>query len=410
MSQTQYIERFIEARLHEAMKDTPVILIIGPRQTGKTTLVKKLTRKGIRYLTLDDETTLAAALQDPTGFIRELGRAVIDEIQRAPTLLLAIKKSIDENRRPCRFILTGSSNVMTMPIVADSLAGRMETLSLLPLAQCELSGHSTNWLDRIFAHKTPHTNKKCIGQKLVEKVIYGGYPEVLHRLSTRRKAVWIKQYLNALIQRDVHDISNINKIDSLPRFLRALAMTSGQLCNYSKIGGQVALGGKTVNTYITLLEQMFLLQRVEAWSANQLKRVVKKPKLHFIDSGILAQLINLRPDTQPQNRQLFGKALESFIYGELRKQATFSDIEYSFYHYRDRDQLEVDFVIEDEKGQVIGIEVKASATVTPSDFKGMHQLASACGDALVKGLVLYDGTETLAFGDKFSAVPISSLW
>ena len=268
MSQTQYIERFIEARLHEAMKDTPVILIIGPRQTGKTTLVKKLTRKGIRYLTLDDETTLAAALQDPTGFIRELGRAVIDEIQRAPTLLLAIKKSIDENRRPCRFILTGSSNVMTMPIVADSLAGRMETLSLLPLAQCELSGHSTNWLDRIFAHKTPHTNKKCIGQKLVEKVIYGGYPEVLHRLSTRRKAVWIKQYLNALIQRDVHDISNINKIDSLPRFLRALAMTSGQLCNYSKIGGQVALGGKTVNTYITLLEQMFLLQRVEAWSAR----------------------------------------------------------------------------------------------------------------------------------------------
>ena len=410
MSLGQYIHRMVETRLHEAMADTPVVLIVGPRQAGKTTLVRQFAGQDIRYLTLDDETTLTAALQDPTGFVRELGRAIIDEVQRAPSLLLAIKKSIDEDRRPGRFLLTGSANVMTMPTVADSLAGRMETLFLLPLAQSELSGHGGNWLDRVFTGQTPAISKGVVGQELIETVVSGGYPEVLARSTAKRKAAWIRQYLEALVQRDVQDIANISKVESLPRFLRALATTSGQLCNYSKIGGQVGLSSKTVGTYMALFEQMFLLQRVEPWAANRLKRIVKTPKLHFLDSGILSQLVNLTSDTTQQDRKTFGNVLESFVYGELRKQASFSDTRYHIYHYRDRDQLEVDFVVEDERGQVVGIEIKASATVTPSDFKGMRQLTNACGNELVKGIVLYDGEETVPFGGKLFAMPISSLW
>jgi len=410
MSTEQYIYRMLTPRLHEAMKDTPVVLVAGPRQAGKTTLVRQLANQDIRYLTLDDETTLAAALQDPTGFIRELDRAIIDEVQRAPALILAVKKSIDEDRRPGRFLLTGSANVMTLSTVADSLPGRMETLSLLPLAQCEMSGHGGNWLDCVFTGQAPAISKGAVGRELIKAVVSGGYPEVVARPTAKRRAAWIRQYLDALIQRDVREIANINKVESLPRFLRALATSSGQLCNYSKIGGQVGLSNKTVNTYMALFEQMFLLQRVEPWTTNRLKRIVKTPKLHFLDTGILSQLVGLTPETTQQDRGAFGNVLESFVYGELRKQASFSDAGYRMYHYRDRDQMEVDFVVEDEQGRTAGIEIKASATVAPADFKGLRQLTQACGDELVQGVVLYDGEETMPFGDKLYAVPISSLW
>ena len=410
MGTERYIQRMLEPRIREAMGDTPVVLIAGPRQAGKTTLVRQMADQGIRYVTLDDETTLRAAHQDPAGFVRELDRAVIDEVQRAPGLLLAIKKSIDEDRRPGRFLLTGSANVMAMPMVADSLAGRMEVLSLLPLAQCELSGQGRDWLGRVFAGRVPAVAEAEVGPALRKAVVGGGYPEVLARPSARRRSAWIRQYLHALIQRDVREIATINKVESLPRFLRALAAISGQLCNYSKIGGKVGLSSKTADSYLALFEQMFLLGRVQAWANNRLKRVVKTPKLHFLDSGILSQLVGLAPDTARRDRETFGNVLESFVYGELCKQASFSEERYQIFHYRDRDQLEVDFVLEDEKGRIVGIEIKAGATVTPADFKGMRQLSNACGNELVQGLVLYDGGEAVPFGDKLFAVPISSLW
>ncbi len=410
MSTEHRVQRLIASRIHDAMADTPVILVVGPRQAGKTTLVKELADDTIRYLTLDDEITLSAALQDPIGFIRDLDRAIIDEVQRAPALLLAIKKSIDEDRRPGRFLLTGSSNVMTTPKVADSLAGRMETLALLPFAQCEMSGHASHWLETVFTGKAPTISKGTIGQQLVEVVVSGGYPEVVTRSSSRRRKTWIRQYLNALIQRDIQDISNIHKVESLPRFMGALATVSGQLCNYSKIGGQVGLTSKTVDTYMALFEQMFLLQRVRPWAANRLKRIVKTPKMHFLDSGILSHLMNLTTAMTEKDRGVFGNVLESFVYGELRKLASFSDTEYRIYHYRDTSQREVDFVMEDEADRIVGIEVKASATVTAADFKGMQALAEADRENFVLGMILYDGEETLPFGNRMHAVPISSLW
>jgi hypothetical protein len=392
------------------MADTPVVLVAGPRQAGKTTLVRELADDDIRYLTLDDENTLAAASEDPTGFIRDLDRAIIDEIQRAPALLLAIKKSIDEDRRPGRFLLTGSANVMTIPKVADSLAGRMETLTLLPFAQCEMSGQGGGWLESVFSGKPPAVSNGVVGRDLIETVVSGGYPEVLARTAARRRKAWIRQYLDALIRRDIREMSNIHKVENLPRFLEALAAVAGQLCNYSKIGGQVGLTSKTVDTYMALFEQMYLLQRVTPWAANRLKRMVKTPKMHFNDTGVLSHLSGLTADVTQKNRGIFGNVLESFVYGELRKLASFSDDGHRIYHYRDTRQREVDFVMEDEAGRIAGIEVKASATVTAADFKGMRELAEAGGDDFVLGMVLYDGEETLPFGDRMYAVPISSLW
>lgn len=410
MSTHLHIQRLMAPRIHEAMADTPVVLVAGPRQAGKTTLVKELAEDDIRYLTLDDENTLAAASGDPTGFIRDLDRAIIDEIQRAPALLLAIKKSIDEDRRTGRFLLTGSANVMTIPKVADSLAGRMETLTLLPFAQCEVSGQGSGWLKSVFTGKTPVVSKGVVGQDLIETVVNGGYPEVLARATAKRRKAWIRQYLDALIQRDIREIANIHKAESLPNFLQALATVSGQLCNYSKIGGQVGLTSKTADTYMALFEQTFLLQRVAPWAANRLKRIVKTPKMHFNDTGVLSHLVGLTTDVARKDRGTFGAVLESFVYGELRKLASFSDEGYRIYHYRDTNQREVDFVMEDEAGRIAGIEVKASATVTAADFNGMRKLAEAGGDDFVLGMVLHDGEETLPFGDRMYAVPISSLW
>ena len=244
--------RHIEPRIAQALEDTPVVLLAGPRQAGKTTLVRQIAAtNGLRYLTLDDQLTIMAAREDPVGMIRNLERSVIDEIQRAPQLLLAIKKSVDEDRRPGRFLLTGSANLMSLPTVADSLAGRMETLSLLPLSQSEIEGRTANWIDSVFSGDILKSTNPTLGEFLVERVLRGGYPEMISRASAKRRSTWARQYLEAIIKRDVRDIAGIEKLDQLPRFLSALAQTAGQMCNYTKLGGQIGLDGKTASRYIS---------------------------------------------------------------------------------------------------------------------------------------------------------------
>jgi predicted AAA+ superfamily ATPase len=402
--------RLLEPRVIEAMADTPVVLVTGPRQAGKTTLVLRMAEQGIRYLTLDDELTLLAAKEDPVGMIRSLDRAVIDEIQRAPELLLAIKKTVDEDRRPGRFLLTGSANLMILPTVADSLAGRMETLTLLPLSQCEMRRSAVNWLDSVFTGEFPKVSIPVVGEELVEVVLAGGYPEAVSRPTVRRRTAWSRQYLDAIIQRDVRDVAGIDKLDQLPRFLRALAHVSGQMCNYSQLGGQVGLDHKTAARYIGVFEQMYLLKRVEVWAGNRLKRLVKTPKVQFVDSGLLSTLAGVTPVLSRQDRSRFGNVLETFVFGELLKNTTTSEGYYQLLYYRDHDQFEVDFVIEDSTGQLVGVEVKAAATVKKSDLLGLKRLAGVAGKQFKQGVILYDGTETLPLGDKCWAVPISTLW
>ena len=402
--------RRIQQRLAEALLDTPVVLLAGPRQAGKTTLVRQVAAKGLRYLTLDDELTLLAARADPVGLIRSLDRAVIDEIQRAPQLLLAIKKSVDEDRRPGRFLLTGSANLMALPLIADSLAGRMETLTLLPLSQTEIEGCSANWIDQAFAGHLLRADTPALGAELVERVLRGGYPEAVSRVSAKRRVTWARQYTDALIQRDVRDVAGIDKLEQLPRFLQALAQTAGQMCNYSQLAGQVGLDGKTAARYAGVFETMYLLKRVDVWARNRLSRIVKTPKLQFIDAGLLAVLVNLSFEEVRKDRTQFGHVLETFVFGELLKHATSAEGDYQLLYYRDADKVEVDIVIENAAGQLVGVEVKASATVKASDLRGLRKLAALAGDQFKMGVLLYDGAETLPLGDGIWAAPLSSLW
>lgn len=402
--------RWIEPRIDEALLDTPVVLLAGPRQAGKTTLVRQFAERGLHYLTLDDELTLLSAREDPVGMIRNLDRAVIDEIQRVPQLLLAIKKSVDEDRRPGRFLLTGSANLMALPAVADSLAGRMETLMLLPLSQSEIENRPANWIDRVFAGEILTANPPVLGSNLVERVLRGGYPEAVARPTEKRRTAWARQYIDAIIQRDVRDVAEIDKLDQLPRFLRALAQTAGQMCNYSELGGQVGLDGKTVSRYISVFEQMYLLKRIDVWARNRLKRVVKTPKLQFIDSGLLGMLTNISHKDVQLDKTGYGHILESFVFGELLKHTTTSDDDYRLLYYRDADKFEVDVVIENSAGQLVGVEVKASATVKERDLRGLKKLVNLSGDQFTAGVLLYDGDETMPLGSNLWAAPLSTLW
>jgi predicted AAA+ superfamily ATPase len=392
------------------MADTPVVFLAGPRQAGKTTLVRQVAEEGLRYLTLDDEPTLLSAREDPVGMIRSLDCAVIDEIQRAPELLLAIKKSVDEDRRPGRFLLTGSANLMALPGVADSLAGRMETLRLLPLSQSEIEGRTQNWLDSVFAGRLPQPGSASRVDDLVGRVLRGGYPEALSRSTARRRMAWARQYLDAIVTRDVRDVAGIEKLEELPRFLRALAQTAGQMCNYTRIAGQVGFDAKTAAKYIGAFEQMYLLRRVDVWARNRLSRVVKTPKLQFLDSGLLAALLELTADEVARDRARFGNVLETFVFSELLKHATTSDGDYRLMYYRDADKVEVDLVIENASGYWVGVEVKASATIRQSDLRGLKKLAGLAGESLKMGVLLYDGDEILPLGDRFWAAPLSTLW
>ncbi len=402
--------RYAKKRVLEALSDTRVVLISGPRQAGKTTLAGQVAGRDIPFLTLDDATTLAAAKSDPVGFIRGLDKAVIDEIQRAPELLLAIKTSVDADPRPGRFMLTGSANLMTIPQVADSLAGRMEVVRLLPLSQAEIKGARNAFLDQAFRSEAPGLGQMIIGDDLIRLVLAGGYPEALTRSKWGRRQDWFLEYAEAIVQRDVRDIAQIEQIRLMPRLLRILAEHSGQLINYSGLGAPLGMNHVTTQKYVGVFESLFLTRTLQPWFTNTLKRLTKTPKLHFLDAGLLAALRDISPDRLQKDKTPFGSILETFVLGELLKLASWSGNRYEFSHFRDKEKNEVDVVIEDRQGRVVGIEVKASATVSNSDFSGMRKLAEACSDRFSFGIVLYDHDQIVPFGDRMTAVPISTLW
>jgi uncharacterized protein len=409
MASAQY-PRFLERRVRDALCDTRVVLIIGPRQSGKTTLAGKLAERDMPFLTLDDQTTLDSARADPVGFVRGLDRAIIDEIQRAPQLLLAIKRTVDTDKRPGRFLLTGSANLTVLPQVADSLAGRIEIAELLPLSQAEIAKKPSDFLERVLQGKAPDGGDSIVGTELVERVLSGGYPEALQRATSARRQKWFLDYVRAAIERDARDISRVEYIRQMPRLLRVLATHSGQLINYSSIGTPLGLSHITIQKYTDILAALFLVRTLQPWYTNELKRLVKTPKLHFLDSGLLAALRNHSLTRVHTDRMVYGPLLETFVLAELLKLASWSNERIEFFHFRDRYDNEVDIVIEDAHGNVVGIEVKASATVNPGDFSGLHKLAEACGKRFKVGLVLYDHDTVVPFGRQCYAAPISSLW
>ncbi|MGH7909364.1 MAG: ATP-binding protein, partial [Thermodesulfobacteriota bacterium] len=346
----------------------------------------------------------------PAGFLRGLGRAIIDEVQRVPDLLRAIKRLVDDDRRPGRFLLTGSANVLTLPQVSESLAGRMEIVSLLPLSQAEIRATKATFLEKAFAGKLAEPPGTMVGGELVRMVRAGGYPEMLRRKDAKRRQAWARDYIKANVQRDVRDVAEIEMLDRLPRLLRVLAHHSGQLANFTQMGSQLGLDDKTTRRYVAVLEQLFLVRRVEPWFRNRLKRLVKTPKLHFLDSGLLATMLGATDRRIAKDRSVLGPLLETFVFSEIMKQAEWHDETCVLYFYRDKDQDEVDIVVESDSGPLIGIEVKAAATVSATDFKGLRKLAGASRDDFKLGLVLYDGEQVVPFGDRLFAAPVSCAW
>ncbi|HEY6642181.1 MAG TPA: ATP-binding protein [Povalibacter sp.] len=399
-------------RLVEALADTPVVLVHGPRQCGKTTLARQVGDAGrYAYVSFDDDVQRAAAQADPVGFVADLpDKAVLDEVQRVPTLFTSLKAAVDKQRRPGRFILTGSANVLLVPTLADSLAGRMEVLRLHPLAQSELAGTEPTFLDTLFGKgfKAAAAGRR-LGKTLATHVTAGGFPAALARSTARRRAAWYRDYADTLVQRDVRDLARIGALDALPRLLTLAAGQTARLINVAELAAPFQLSRPTIRDYMTLLARVFLLEELPPWHSNRLSRLIKTPKLHLCDTGLACALLGLDAAALWDDRALYGQLLETFVYQELRRQASWQEEPHSFHHYRDKDGSEVDVVLE-YTGRIAGIEIKAAATVTAADFKGLQKLKAATGKRFVRGVVLYDGDAVASFGDGLQAVPISMLW
>lgn len=405
------LHRLADAPLREALEDSPVVLIHGPRQSGKTTLAQEVgAERGYEYFSLDDEVVLTAAQSDPVRFIGDLpSRAIIDEVQRAPELFTAIKLAVDRDRRPGRFILTGSANVFMMPTLADSLAGRMEIIRLFPFSQCEIESVPPSFVTQLFEGAFQARRTDRLGEGLAERIVHGGYPAALDRKTSRRRSAWYRDYVRAIVQHDVRDISRISSLDALPRLLELAAGQTARLINVADLAGPFQLTRPTIRDYVTVLEHVYLLEKLPSWHKNRLKRLIKTPKLHIGDTGLGAHLLGVDASALYEDRETYGQFVETFVYQELRRQVVGQDDDIRFFHFRDRDGYEVDVVL--QRGmRVAGVEVRAAATVRESDFRGLRKLAASAGKSFASGVVLYDGEAGVSFGENLFAVPIRSLW
>ncbi|MYB34379.1 MAG: ATP-binding protein [Gammaproteobacteria bacterium] len=404
--------RFVKKRIERALSDTRVVLLSGPRQSGKTTLALDISTGTRQYLTMDNDITRRLAIEDPIGLIRGLNRVTIDEIQKAPALLSAIKQSVDFDPVPGKFLLTGSTNFMATPDLPDSLAGRIEIIPILPISQAEIIGKPSTFIDDAFAGQVPQAKHVMFGDELIETVLSGGYPEPLGRKEWVRKQDWYSNYLDSLIERDLRDLGRLDQVSIMPKLISVLAEYSGQLVNYSNVGKAIGLNHVSAKKYIQVLERLYLVKLLHPWFKNRLKRQIKSPKLQFLDSGLLATIRKASLHNIQKDKSSFGPILETFVYSEIMKISTWSEQRCSFYHYRDKDRNEVDFVIENQNGEIVGIEVKSSATVSPKDFSGLKKLREACGDKFMQGLILFDHDQgtPIPYKESFYAVPISVLW
>jgi uncharacterized protein len=410
ISQDQPLPRLARTGLETSLKDTPVVLIQGPRQSGKTSLARIVAEPlGYGYATFDDENLVRSVRQDPIGFVSNLPPTmVLDEIQRVPEIFTAIKIVVDRDRKPGRFLLTGSADVLLLPKLAESLAGRIEVIRLHPLAQTELHEKFSTFLTQLFNADFKISTYKRLGPALSEVMVNGGFPAALARPHARRRA-WYQAYIQTLVQRDVRNLARISALDSIPRLLQMAANQTARLFNVSELASPFQLSLPTVRDYLTLLERVFLIDLLPSWHLHPTKRLIKAPKLHISDTGIAAALLGMNADRLNSNRALLGQMLETFVFQELRRQASAHSEPIAFYHFRNRDDHEVDIVLENGLS-VAGVEVKASATVRNEDFRGLRKLQEIAGQHFVCGVVIYDGETTLSFGPRLFAVPISCLW
>lgn len=408
------VARHVRGQVLEALAESRAVALLGARQVGKSTLVRELAASEYpaRLFDLDDDEVVATARQDPKGFVAEIsGAAIIDEIQRAPGLLLAIKQRLDANQARGQFLLTGSANVLTLPTVADALPGRVEYINLWPFSQGELHGRRETFIERLFAgNGPPRLSGAPVGRGAVAGLIVtGGYPEPQDR-GARGRARFFASYVASLINRDLGDVASVRDVERLERLLHLIAARSGALASFQGMASDLGMDAGTARAYTGILESLFLVRRLAPWMTNLGSRQVKTPKLHVVDSGLLAFLLGASERRFVEDGGIAGSLLESFVAMELLRQSDWYEEPLSLFHYRDKEQREVDVVLKRYSGEVVGVEVKAAATVTGRDLAGLRHLRDRLGDRFKAGVVLYTGAETLPFGDRLSVVPLSGLW
>ncbi len=407
------IPRHLKASILAALKDTPVILLVGPRQSGKTTLARSLVGKAFpaRYLSMDDPAVLAAARADPDAFLSDLkGPAVLDEVQKAPGLAPSLRALVDRDRRPGRFLLTGSADVLLTHPFAHALVGRMEILHLWPFSQGEIEKRKEKFLDSLFRKSLPPS--PMVGEekdRILSRALRGGFPEPLGRTKDRA-AAWFQSYVATILQREVRELSRIDGLDELPRLLNLLAARATGILNFSEISRTAGIPQTTLKRYMALLEHTFLIRRLPAWTNNPSKRLVKAPKILFSDTGLLSHLAGWSLPGLKAHPDASGPLLENFAAMEILKQASWSKRPARLYHFRLASGREVDLVLEGPAGRVVGIEIKARTALDASSFKGLGALSETARDKFHRGIVLYTGKERIAFGRNLHALPFSSLW
>lgn len=405
--------RHLIHQVHVALKDTPVVLLAGARQVGKSTLAQMLVTKKFapRYITLDNPTVYAAAQSDPTGFLDELGTpAIIDEVQKNPQLFPVIKYRVDRARKPGMYLLTGSANVLVIPKVSESLAGRMEIITLWPFSHDEIDGlQQTSFVDMLFRSSFKPSPKNISRKDIANMILIGGYPSVVQRTAKVRRSAWFESYITSLVQRDLRDLSQLDHLHLMPKLLELFAARSGTLMNFAELARSAGIPETTLKRYTTLLEAVYLIVPVQAYSGNLSKRVIKTPKIFLNDPGLMCALLNITDTTSSLFAQMFGQLLETFVVMELIKQSGWSKIPFRIYHYRSHSGVEVDFVLESAQG-VVGIEVKAASQVDSKHFFGLRSLAESIGKKFIRGIVLYTGMEIVPFAKNLYAVPIGTMW
>lgn len=407
------IPRHADGMVRSALADSRIVLVDGARQVGKSTLARAIVAgtASAAMATLDNPAVLEAARADPITFVEHEGLMVIDEVQRAPELLLAIKASVDRERRPGQFLLTGSAQVLALPQLSDSLAGRMDLVDLHPFSQGELEGRREGFVDELMkGGARARMGGSLRKEDYLDRAVLGGFPEVVARPGPASRARWFAAYVRTLVQRDLHDLMDIQRGHDVGRLLRLLAARTATVVNVAALSRDIELPQATLGRYLGLLEMTFVIARIPAWSNNRIKRVVKAPKLVFGDAGLNAFLLGATTAGLMLPTGRAGQVLEAFVLSELRKQLTWAQMPIALYHFRSREGAEVDAVLEAADGRVAGVEVKAAATVRDSDFHGLRRLAAAAGAAFAAGVVLYTGPEPLSFGGGLWALPLSTLW
>lgn len=396
--------------LLEALSDTRVVVVNGARQVGKSTLAETVLRKHPSGMArfLDEAGPREAATADPAAFVEHDGLMLIDEVQRVPDLWLAIKHAVDRDTRPGRFLLTGSARLQALQSLPDALVGRSETIELWPLSQGEIDGEPDGFVDAAFAEGSElRIDAEELGKNdYLERAMRGGYPEAVRRTNQARRRQFFASYLSDLIVRDFQQVADVHKVTELRRLLSLLAAPAGAVLNSARLSSALGIDVRTVNHYLDILETIFVIRRIPGWAAGAGARPIKKPKVHFTDSG-LAGFLSGTATSQPTVQ---GGLLENFVVGELGRQLTWCETQAQLFHFRDYEQTEIDAIIESYSGEIVAIEVKASETARTEDFKALKALRDRVGDRFRAGFVLYCGRQSLPFGERVAALPIAALW